>query len=1384
MYDIYFSLDATKISRDFVLHEKINFIAPDFVMEQYLECFNYDTYEFENIYGTVTFTLTINEVNYELAPNESLELDMAAGDYEIGTNYSFVDATCELNEINYFNVQVRKSNQPYLEPDDVWEVTLDQNFLPPISKPYPENSPWAKYNNTSNGKAIATIKLGEGNTALTRPIIFVDGVDFGEYEVIDPNINKIVRYGSTGWENVCQGLLSKKTGINELELFENYPNFLNNLLTEQDDQGESNYDVILVEFEDGADYIQKNAKLLQKVIERVNDEKLCGYQNLILGLSMGGQVSRFALKYMEQEGIDHQCRQYISFDSPHIYANIPLAVQAFVYSGAHFLDNKTAIENWYGLNRPAAIQMLKYNLMGEIESGSIHYSHANYSYTLDASNLLTEHLEYIPFKSSTPKANELREQYSVERSSLGFPEMVEKLAIANGSGIGENNFDSEVLAFLKNESQDIIFAPFTAFTQLIIDHIIENNEDEFFKLKLNTVGTEQQNIFEFNFFDGDNLEFNKVRVSNNTDLWEVDNAPGCSRNDLTAIIDELETLVKNGATSNSGWSSLFLDFELELYEKQFNSTFMPSASVLGVESGDLDLNLTDEIMLGNIKTPFEFIYLPVDNEPHVYSSPDNTAFLLSHVNDNMWQYGDEFIIPDATYGNVYNYGYLQNKLRSFTVNKGGELKVNNTGATGFVEHDPEHDSHKEYFYISTINSNCNTPAQLVINSDGIFELGDSDDENKSGNVDLLEGSNLIIKNGGNLQINNSSSLNIFNGAQATFESGANILLNGKYSTIVVKKGGKLIINGGLNLEFIGENSLIRVEKGGHIQFIGDQNLVLPKNTNNISIDGIFEYNGKFELAGEGKFIFDYNVEIEGHDIFNFTGPSKNEISIISYGTSIFNEALQIHNCGIDGSLKSVSGGYNLIENCKIIFGRLSFTNYISTTIQDSDFSSGGISRLGNGGNMEILNCTFKISPSQNAAIDIDNEDSYGGLYVNESTFESKESDENGFAAFELYNVPFVWIDSSQISNLHYGLLGGDLPNVKFTGSSDKECIEGFRFFYKSNLFLEKGSSLIDNGVGIEMNGDYEYGLVSLNCASIILNGGYKVGIRGQDILLHMDAYQHAATSDGILRPNTFIRPLMSNVSKFFLINYQERNVDLINAKGNYWNGIDPSKYLGGAWNFEPFIPVNYVDFVEVMPDGCSSYGGGGNSGIFDLVSGDSNDSSECEMIFKEGTIIQDQFTNANQKLIEMEFDLAYPLFAELSELSDFDKIENIICKHYIDVSRAISSQYAMLLQDFENRSVLSYNNIEENSLKSNKKRLSEMNLKITPNPAHGIVYFSTGDMKEVDVFIVSTNGEVMYSGIIPNQLAVNIFNWNKGIYFVKYFNKENGMIYQDKLVVQ
>lgn len=219
------------------------------------------------------------------------------------------------------------------------------------------------------GTANAYVYLAEGHSELTNPVIAVEGFDLDN---------------SLDWDDLY-ALLNQENLLEDLRA--------------------DGYDAVVVDFTDAVTFIQRNAFTIVELLQQVDSMVEPGTTVALAGASMGGLCSRYALAYMEDHGIEHHVRTFVSFDSPQKGANIPLGIQYWLYFFADDADE--AAQLLAILNQPAARQMLAY-----------HYTDP-------------------PTAAGAPDA--LRNQLENELLSLGdYPSQPRLVAVANGSGAQAN----------------------------------------------------------------------------------------------------------------------------------------------------------------------------------------------------------------------------------------------------------------------------------------------------------------------------------------------------------------------------------------------------------------------------------------------------------------------------------------------------------------------------------------------------------------------------------------------------------------------------------------------------------------------------------------------------------------------------------------------------------------------------------------------------------------------------------------------------------------------------------------------------------------------------------------------------------------------------------
>ena len=397
---------------------------------------------------------------------------------------------------------------PKVTPDETWDVTADIPYQ-------------GKYGHVEVG-----IFYGAGHSTLVRPVVIVDG--------FDPENSR---------------------GIAEIYELANQQNMFDDLL-------EKGYDAVVVNNLAGADYIQRNAFAFVKVIQMVNErmQQAGTYDNqiIVIGPSMGGLITRYGLRYMEQHRIWHNVKVWISFDSPQRGANVPLGLQHWVRFFADEGDSEDAQRALDALNSPAAQQMLIY-----------HYTST--------------------YTGEFP--NPAYRDFYTEINRMGFPEKLRRVAIINGSGYGNGQ-------------------PYGPGDQLIYYH--------YNSFLVDIVG----DVWAVPDVDGTNTIFHGIIdilgpwYNEETIIYSytlpLDGAPGGDANTL----EQLDN-------TDPGHGDIVAYYP--------DHSFIPTISSLALY-GIYDPYYNVEANRGNFYTPFDAIYYPNWNQPHMHIDRQSKQWFLREIN--------------------------------------------------------------------------------------------------------------------------------------------------------------------------------------------------------------------------------------------------------------------------------------------------------------------------------------------------------------------------------------------------------------------------------------------------------------------------------------------------------------------------------------------------------------------------------------------------------------------------------------------------------------------------------------------------------------------------------------------------------------------------------
>jgi hypothetical protein len=183
------------------------------------------------------------------------------------------------------------------------------------------------------------------------------------------------------------------------------------------DQG---FEINRINWCDAADYIQRNAFVLMDVLAAIRARRVAEEQLIVIGGSMGGLITRYALARMETEKNSHGVDVFISWDAPQEGAYIPLSIQYFSEFMTHTIDR--------GLDVPDFLLAMSPDILRTVYGADLPASRQMLVRHHSTPLALTPHADFVDFFT------QLRNQYGNYPKTAGL----RMVAIANGSGLGYN----------------------------------------------------------------------------------------------------------------------------------------------------------------------------------------------------------------------------------------------------------------------------------------------------------------------------------------------------------------------------------------------------------------------------------------------------------------------------------------------------------------------------------------------------------------------------------------------------------------------------------------------------------------------------------------------------------------------------------------------------------------------------------------------------------------------------------------------------------------------------------------------------------------------------------------------------------------------------------
>ena len=528
--------------------------------------------------NTVNFMLT-NELVFNITNKsiKTIEADFNNGQGFKTINYnqkikvSFAQAGLQnINfKITFTNGEVIHQLAKFETQNKSIAKNRAKSFSPNVVTTISSTIPYLGYGETSAGStgflgdAEYEIFLDTTNGILDKPIFLLDGFDPGDGRDI-PAIYGLMNYG-TGTQNLADDIRAQGFDV----IIVNFPTYTR--------AGTSTV------IDGGTDYIQRNAMILVELINQINLVKVGTQKNVVVGPSMGGLISRYALRYMEMNSLNHDTRLYISFDAPHKGANVPIGFQhLFNYMAYGPLGNTAVQPIVDGFFKSAAgREMLIDQLEGHLQTGS------NFEFNTTPASAL------LPIGCPN-----FRTAFQTELNTMGFPTTTRNISISNGAGNGTmtGTPDFEVMNHTFNISPTQRAIINTRFTPAA------NATNQVSRFR------GQGQVFGFWVTAYESLANSKAP----TFTAGLDSAPG-GKFDISSI------------AAAAGTNPLLTEFFDNLLIQYFD--FIPTWSSMSVSGSN---NLYTPIT-ATTTTPFAASSIPTINENHITLNPQNVLFAYNEI---------------------------------------------------------------------------------------------------------------------------------------------------------------------------------------------------------------------------------------------------------------------------------------------------------------------------------------------------------------------------------------------------------------------------------------------------------------------------------------------------------------------------------------------------------------------------------------------------------------------------------------------------------------------------------------------------------------------------------------------------------------------------------
>lgn len=399
---------------------------------------------------------------------------------------------------------------------------------------------------------------------------------------------------------------------------------------------QSGYDIIVVKYGlRGNQPVQSNSLALAAAIKKINSFRSSSEEYSILGLSLGGVMARYALKTLENEGVNHNIDTYISYDSPHRGANVPLSGQiAFRFLaqtlaeaesyGSSLLGfiNLPVVDDFYIdiLDSFSIAQCLSLQSGCNLPSDGLRDLRNN---SRDSRMLYDQNIKSIAARQLLIN-HDLTTSHNIQNTdvslyggashparytlmstlaSLGYPSNTRNIAFSNSAIDNTGYTRSAGQTFLNSQDTIAVSGPDIDF-ELLLYTTHPNTKAIYGKMRgpSGALGSATGNRRNYGYID----------YNTPSEFVALDGAPGSYTNSFLQLAEGLAGTFNTSVTYNS-------------------FSFIPTISALDIPTSDFFINL--QTLSEDIEriSPFDIIYVPTTNQRHLEITQDFSNRLYSEI---------------------------------------------------------------------------------------------------------------------------------------------------------------------------------------------------------------------------------------------------------------------------------------------------------------------------------------------------------------------------------------------------------------------------------------------------------------------------------------------------------------------------------------------------------------------------------------------------------------------------------------------------------------------------------------------------------------------------------------------------------------------------------